>query len=86
MLSAIDILNQRDTYGVITGAERVFGRGYFCYSIPVLEPRHIRQMPKRVSFWLRVLPETENSFYASVLLRTEAISLYYCLVSDATEA
>ena len=56
----------------ITSAGRIFGRGYFCYSAIVLEPRHIKPRPKRVNFWLRVLPE--------------AISLYYCLGSDATKA
>jgi len=55
-----------------TSAERVFGRDYFFYFAPVLEPGHIRPRPKRVSFWPQVLPEAENSFHASVLLRTEA--------------
>ena len=61
-------------------ARRVFGHSYCYYSAPVLESRHIRPRSKMVSFWSRVLPEAKHPFYASVLLRTEAVSLYYCLV------
>jgi len=57
-----------------TSTERAFCPGYFSHIASGLEPRHIGARPKGTSFGLGYTRSHRPSFFASVLVRTEAYS------------